>query len=172
MLHLLGEEPRLKVAAINSRGQLIRAAITTVSTTGDAIATTPVERGAVRYLGPRFCSGGCLDKITGEDAQAGYWRENRNAAASILSLVRDNMSAALASYDAVSEASVTVLYQCLRTLLLLDHPTPEFIMKMRGLVANSGMRALGLAPMNEELDNAVTANPPREATCASAVTGL
>ena len=28
---------------------------------------------------------------------------------------------------------------------------------MRGVVANSGMRALGLAPMNEELDNAVTA---------------
>jgi len=27
---------------------------------------------------------------------------------------------------------------------------------MRGVVANSGMRALGLAPMNEELDNAVT----------------
>jgi len=29
-------------------------------------------------------------------------------------------------------------------------------MKMRGVVANSGMRALGLAPMNEELDNTVT----------------
>jgi len=66
------------------------------------------------------------------------------------------MSAALASYDAVSEASVTVLYQCLRTLLLLDPLTPEFIMKMRVVVANRGMRALGLAPMNEELDNAVT----------------
>jgi len=154
MLHLLGEEPKLKVAAINSRGQLIRAAITTVPTTGDAIATTPAERGAVRYLGPCFCNGGCLDKITGEDA--GYWRENRNATASILSLVRDNFSAALASYDTVSKASVTVLYQRLRTLLLLDPPTPEFMMKMRGVVANSGMRALGLAPMNEELDNEVT----------------
>jgi len=121
MRHLLGEEPKLTVAAINSRGQLIRAEITTVPTTGDAIAVTPAERGAVRYLGPRFCSGGCLDKITREDA--GYWRENRNAAASILSLVRDNMSAALASYDAVSEASVTVLYQRLRTLLLLDPHT-------------------------------------------------
>ena len=123
-------------------------------TTGDAIATTPAERGAVCYLGPRFCSGGCLDKITGDDS--GYWRENRNAAASILSLVRANISAALASYDTVSEASVTVLYQRLRTLLLLDPPTPEFIMKMWGVVANSGMRVLGLAPMNEELDNAVT----------------
>jgi len=48
---------------------------------------------------------------------AGYWRENSNVAASILSLVRDNVSTALASYDAVSEASVTVLYQRLRTLL-------------------------------------------------------
>jgi len=41
------------------------------------------------------------------------------------------MSAALASYDAVSVASVTVLYQRLRTLLLLGPPTPEFTMKMR-----------------------------------------
>ena len=154
MRYLFGEEPKLTVAAINSQGQLIRAAITTVPTTGDAIATTPGERGVLRYLGPRFCSGGCLDKITGEDA--GYRRENRNAAASILSLARDNMSAALASYDAVSEASVTVLYQRLRTLLLLDPLTPEFIMKMRVVVANRGMRALGLAPMNKELDNAVT----------------
>ena len=70
--------------------------------------------------------------------------------------MRDNTSAALASYDAVSEASVTVLYQRLRTLLVLDPPTPEFILKMRGVVANSGMRALGLVPMNEELDNTVT----------------
>ena len=72
MRHLLGEKPKLIVAAMNSRGQLIRAAITTVPTTGDAIPTTPAERGAMRYLGPRFCSGGCLDKMTGEDA--GYWR--------------------------------------------------------------------------------------------------
>ena len=70
--------------------------------------------------------------------------------------MRANISAALASYDTVSEASVTVLYQRLRTLLLLDPPTPEFIMRMWGVVANSGMRVLGLAPMNEELDNAVT----------------
>ena len=62
---LLGEEPKLTKAVINSWGQLIRAAITTVPTTGDAIGNTPAEGGAVRYLGPRFCSGGCLDKITG-----------------------------------------------------------------------------------------------------------
>jgi len=67
----------LLVAAINSRGQLIRAAITTVPTNG-AMANTPAARGAVRYLGPRFCSGGCPDMITRNDA--GYWRENRNAA--------------------------------------------------------------------------------------------
>jgi len=84
MRHRLGEEPKLTVAAINSRGQLIRAAITTAPTTGDAMANTPAERGAVRYLGPRFCSGWCLDKIAGEDA--GYWRENRNEADNILSL--------------------------------------------------------------------------------------
>ena len=90
----------MTVTAINSRGQLIRAAITTVPTTGVALSNTPVERGAVRYLGPRFCSGGCLDKITGEDA--GYWRENRNVTDNILSLVRDNKCAALASYDAPS----------------------------------------------------------------------
>ena len=82
------------------------------------------------YLGPRFCSGGCLDKITEEDA--GYWRENRNVTDNILSLVRDNTCAALASYDALSEASITVLYQRLRTLLLLDPPTPEFIVKSGG----------------------------------------
>ena len=70
--------------------------------------------------------------------------------------MRDNTSAALASYDAASEASVTVLCQCLRTLLLLDPSTPDFIIKMQGVVANSGMRTLGLALMNEELDNAVT----------------
>jgi len=29
-------------------------------------------------------------------------------------------------------------------------------MKMWGVVANSGMRALGLAPMNKELDDTVT----------------
>jgi len=103
MWHLLCEEPKLTVAAINCRGQ---AAITTVPTTGDAIANTPAERGAVRYLRPRFCSGGCFDKISGEDA--GYWRGN--TADTILSLVRDNTSAALASYDAVSEASLMVLY--------------------------------------------------------------
>jgi len=118
------------------------------------MADTPAERDAVRYLGSRFCSGGCLDKITGEDA--GYWCENRNVGDNILSLARDNTSAALASYDAVSEASVTVLYQRLRTLLLLDPPSPEIIIKMRGIIANSGMKALGLAPMNEEFDNAVT----------------
>jgi len=71
MRHLLGEQPKLTVAAIISRGQLIRAAITKVPTTGDAMANTPVERGAVRYLGPRFCSGVCLDKITGDDAGYG-----------------------------------------------------------------------------------------------------
>ena len=76
--------------------------------------------------------------ITGNDA--GYWRENRNAADSILSLVRDNTSAALASYDSMSEAAVTVLYQRLRTLSLLDPLTPEFVFKIRGVVANSGMR--------------------------------
>jgi len=76
--------------------------------------------------------------ITGNDA--GYWRENRNAADSILSLVRDNTSAALASYDSMSEAAVTVLYQRLRTLPLLDPPTPEFVLKIREVVANSGMR--------------------------------
>ena len=38
----------------------------------------------------------------------------------------------------------------------MDTPSPDFIIKMRGVVANSGMRALGLAPMNEELDDAVT----------------
>ena len=75
MLHLLGEEPKLTLAAINSLGQFIRAAIATVPTTGDAMANTPAETGAVRYLGPRFCSWGCLDKTTGEDA--GCWRENR-----------------------------------------------------------------------------------------------
>jgi len=78
MQHLLGEDPKLTVAAINSRGQFIRAAITTVPTNGDAIANTPAARGAVRYLGPRFCSGGCPDMITRNDA--GYWRENRIAA--------------------------------------------------------------------------------------------
>ena len=71
MRQLLGEEPKLTVAAIISRGQLIRAAITKVPTTGDAMANTPAERGAVRYLGPRFCSGVCLDKITGDDAGYG-----------------------------------------------------------------------------------------------------
>jgi len=45
----------------------------------------------------------------------------------------------------------------LRTLLLLDPPTPEFMMKIQVVIANSGMRALGLAPMNKELDNAVNA---------------
>jgi len=70
--------------------------------------------------------------------------------------VRENIFATLASYYAVSDASVTVLYQRLQTLLLLDSPTPEFMMKMRGVVANSGMRALGLAPMDEESDNTVT----------------
>jgi len=138
MRYLLGEDPKMTVAAINSRGQLIRAAVTTVPTTGDAIAQTTADRGAARYLGPRFCSGGCPDMITGNDA--GYWRENRNAADSILSLVRDNTSAALASYDSMSEAAVTVLYQRLRTLPLLDPPTPEFFLKIRGVVANSGMR--------------------------------
>ena len=127
--HLLGEEHKLTVAAINSQGQLIQAAITTVPTTGNTMANTPAERGAVRYPRPRFCSGGCLDKITGEDA--GYWRENRNAADNNLSLVRDTTSVALTSYDAVSEASVTVLYRRLWTLLLLDPPTPEFKMQMR-----------------------------------------
>jgi len=34
--------------------------------------------------------------------------------------------------------------------------TPELIFKMQGVVAISGMRALGLAPMNGELDNMVT----------------
>jgi len=38
----------------------------------------------------------------------------------------------------------------------MDTPSPDFIIKMRGVVANSGMHALGLAPMNEELDDAVT----------------
>jgi len=80
MPHVLGEEPKLTVAAINSRSQLIRAAITTVPTTRDA--NTPAERGAVRYLRPHLCSRGRLDKITGEDA--GYWRENRNAANNII----------------------------------------------------------------------------------------
>ena len=75
--------------------------------------------------------------------------------ACFLSVVRDNTFAALASYDAVREAAVTILYQRLRTLLLLDPPTPDFVLKIRGVVANSGMRALGLAPINEELDNAV-----------------
>ena len=65
------------------------------------------------------------------------------------------MQANLVSYDVVSEVSVTVLYQRIRTLLLLDLPTPEFIVKMRGVAANSSIRALGLGPMNEELDNAV-----------------
>ena len=90
---------------------------------------------------------------------AGYWRENRNVADSILKVMRDNTSTALALYDAVSEAAVTVLYQRLRTLLLLDPPTPEFVLKIRAVtvVANSGMRALGLAPINEDLDNAVIA---------------
>jgi len=41
MRHLLGEEPRLTVAAINSRGQLIRAAITTVPTKGGALTSRP-----------------------------------------------------------------------------------------------------------------------------------
>jgi len=156
MRHPIGEEPKFTVSTINSRVHLIRAAITTVPTMGDAMANTPAERGAVRYLGPRFCSGGCLDKITQAGEDAGYWRENRSASDNILPPVRDNTSTALASYDAVSEASVTVLYQRLRTLLLLDPPTPEFMFKMRRVVANSGMRALGLAPMNEELDNAAT----------------
>jgi len=71
--------------------------------------------------------------------------------------VRDNTSAALESYDIVSESSVTVLYQHLRTVLLLDPLTPEFVVKIRGILANSGMRALGLAPMNEDQDNAVIA---------------
>ena len=75
----------------------------------------------------------------------------------LLSVVRDNTSAALASYDSMSEAAVTVLYQRLRTLLLLDPPTPEFVLKIRGVVTNSGMRALGLVPINEELDNVVIA---------------
>jgi len=121
---------------------------------GDALANTPAESAAVRYLGQRFCSGGCPVMITGDNAC--HWRENRNAAASdsILSLVRENTSAALASHDAVSEASVTVLYQHLPTFILPDPPTPEFIVQMRVVVSNSGMRALGLAPMNEGLDNA------------------
>ena len=160
MQHLLGEDPKLTVAAISSRGQLIRASITTVPTNGDAMANTSAARVAVRYLGQRFCSGGCPDMIIRNDA--GYWRENRNKADSgvsdrILSVVRDNTSAAIASYDAVSEAAVTVLYQQLRTLLLLDPPTPDFVRKIQGVVADSGMRALGLAPINEELDNAVIA---------------
>jgi len=78
MQHLLGEDPKLTVAAINSWGQLIRAAITTVPTNGDAMANTPAARGAVRYLGPQFCSGRCPDMITRDDC--GYWRENRNTA--------------------------------------------------------------------------------------------
>jgi len=49
-----------------------------------------------------------------------------------------------------------VLYQRLRTLLLLDLPTHNLIVKVQGVVASSGMRALGLAPMNGEVDNAVT----------------
>jgi len=93
MCHLLGEEPELTVAVINSRGKLIRAVITTVPTTGDVMAQTPAERGAVRYLRPRFCSGACLNMITGEEG--GYWCENKNVADNILSLVRDNTSAAL-----------------------------------------------------------------------------
>jgi len=42
--------------------------------------------------------------------EAGYWREHRQAADSILSLVRDNTTAALASYHIVCESSATVLY--------------------------------------------------------------
>jgi hypothetical protein len=68
-----------------------------------------------------------------------------------------NTSAVIASYDAVSDAAVTVLYQWLRTLLLLDPSTPEFVLKIRGVVANSSMQALGLVPINEELDNAMIA---------------
>jgi len=63
MQHLLGEDPKLTVAAINSRGQLIQTAITTVPTNGDAMANTPAARGAVRYLGPRFFCGGCPDMM-------------------------------------------------------------------------------------------------------------
>jgi len=96
--------------------------------------------------------GGVLTKSQGR-MLAAYWRETRNAPASILSKVRENIFVTLASYDSVS---VTVLYQRLQTLLFLDPLTPEFMMKMRGVVANSGMRALGLAPMDEESDNTVT----------------
>ena len=152
MRHLLGEELKLTVAAINSRGQLIRAAITTVQR---GMPSLPHQRRGVQCAtsDPVSAVGVALTKSQGRMLAIGVRTE---AAASILSLVRDNFSAALVSYDAVSEATVTVLHQRLRTLLLLDTPTPESMMKMRGVVANSGMRALGLAPMNEELDNAVT----------------
>ena len=75
----------------------------------------------------------------------------------LTTVVRDNAFAALAWYDAVGETAVTVLYQRLRTLFALDPPTPEFVLKIRGVVANSGIRELGLAPINDELDNAVIA---------------
>ena len=95
---------------------------------------------------------GALTRSLGRMLATGMSTETR---LTISSPYCEIIQAALASYDAVSEASVMVLYQRLRTLLLLDPPTPGFIIKMRGVVANNGMRALGLAPINEGLDNAV-----------------
>ena len=55
-------DPKLTVAEINSRGQLIRAAITAVPSIGDAMANTPAARGALRYISDRssLAVGGAL----------------------------------------------------------------------------------------------------------------
>jgi len=116
MQHLLGEDPKLTVAAINSRGQPIRAAITTVPINDDAMANTPAARGAVRYLGPQTCSGGCPDMITRNDA--GYWRENRNAADSISScrLMRVRVGKCICMYVGVCKCirMYVRVYACVR----------------------------------------------------------
>ena len=49
MPHVLGEEPKLTVAAIDSRGQLIRAAIKTVPTTRDANEQIELQAKLLNY---------------------------------------------------------------------------------------------------------------------------
>jgi len=123
MRHLLGKDAQVKVAALNSVGQLVRAPITAAITHGVAEAPTPAGRGAVRYLGPYFSSGGCYDTHKPEDN--GYWLENRNAVYKILAQVSDSTNAVQASYDAVCQTANSILYQRMRTLLMVDPPTPD-----------------------------------------------
>ena len=103
MRHLLGKEAKVTVAALNSVGQLVRAPITVATTHGVAEANTPAGRGAVKYLGPSFSSGGCYDKNKPEDN--GYWLENRNAVHKTLAQVDASVNEVQASYDAVCQTA-------------------------------------------------------------------